>query len=96
MTFHVGEVDAVVDGHLLAIDSEHVQSQVAARCPSLLPSFVGGSVEDRRLFAVLFVKADSFEHGHRSDRSRVYFSRRNAASPCIGRQTTMNSTASAL
>lgn len=49
MTFHVGEVDAVVDGHLLAIDSEHVQSQVASRCPALLPSFVGGSVEDRRL-----------------------------------------------
>lgn len=49
MTFHVGEIDAVVDGHLLAVDSEHVQAQVASRCPALLPAFVGGTIEDRRL-----------------------------------------------
>lgn len=49
MTFHVGEVDPVVDGHLLAVDSDAVQAQVASRCPALLPSFIGGSLSDRRL-----------------------------------------------
>ena len=48
-TFAVGPLDTVVDGHLLAVDSARVRDQVAASCPSRFESFVGGSVEDRRL-----------------------------------------------
>lgn len=48
-TFHVGTLDTVVGGHLLAVDSKRVQRQVAARCPDLLAGFVGGSEEQRRL-----------------------------------------------
>jgi hypothetical protein len=49
MTFSVGRLDTVVDGHLLAVDSDHVQAQVAKTCPSRLAGFVGGTVEARRL-----------------------------------------------
>ncbi|MFC5730763.1 MULTISPECIES: septum formation family protein [Nocardioides] len=48
-TVAVGTVDAVVDGHLLAIDSAHVQAQVAADCPRLLSRFVGGTPKNLRL-----------------------------------------------
>lgn len=48
-TYLVGEVDAVVDGHLLAIDSAQVQAQVAEVCPDALPDFLGGSLADQRL-----------------------------------------------
>lgn len=48
-TFAVGRVDDVVDGHLLAIDSERVQRQVATACPAALPAAVGGTLEDVRL-----------------------------------------------
>jgi hypothetical protein len=49
MTFHVGTLDALVEGHLLAVDSRRVQQQVAAECPRRFASFVGGTEEDRRL-----------------------------------------------
>lgn len=48
-TVAVGTVDAVVDGHLLAIDSAHVQSQVASACPRLLSRYVGGTPRNLRL-----------------------------------------------
>lgn len=48
-TVAVGTVDAVVDGHLLAIDSAHVQAQVAATCPRRLSRFVGGTPRNLRL-----------------------------------------------
>lgn len=48
-TFHVGDLDTVVDGHLLAVDSRQVQAQVAAACPRRFASYVGGSPEQRRL-----------------------------------------------
>ncbi len=48
-TFAVGTVDALVDGHLLAIDSELVQQRVAETCPAKLRKHVGGSVDDVRL-----------------------------------------------
>ena len=48
-TFHVGTLDAVVDGHLLAVDSRTVQDQVATECPSGFGDFVGGTVEAQRL-----------------------------------------------
>lgn len=49
MTFAVGTLDTVVDGHLLAVDSERVMTQVAEACPARLADFVGGSLRDRRL-----------------------------------------------
>ncbi len=49
MTFAVGRLDTVADGHLLAVDADRVQAQVAAACPERLASFVGGSRADRRL-----------------------------------------------
>lgn len=49
LTYHVGPLDAVVAGHLLAVDSQHVRDQVAATCPERFARFVGGSAEDRAL-----------------------------------------------
>lgn len=48
-TVAVGTIDALVDGHLLAVDSDHVQSQVASACPQALTAYVGGSLEQLRL-----------------------------------------------
>lgn len=48
-TVFVGELDTVVDGHLVAVDSDRVQQQVAADCPKRLSSFLGGSEESLRL-----------------------------------------------
>ncbi len=49
VTFFVGELDTVVDGHLLAVDSKQVQAQVATACPLRFAEFVGGTPEQRRL-----------------------------------------------
>lgn len=49
MTFVVGTLDTDARGHLLAVDSEQVQTQVARECPDRFSRFVGGSLEDRRL-----------------------------------------------
>ena len=49
VTFAVGRLDTVVDGHLLAVDADRVQAQVASTCPRRLASFLGGTIEDRRL-----------------------------------------------
>lgn len=51
-TVAVGTVDPVVDGHLLAIDSEQAQVQVASACPQRLIEYVGGSVRSLRLSMV--------------------------------------------
>ena len=48
-TYAVGRVASLVDGHLLAIDSDRVQRQVATTCPAALPKAVGGTPEDVRL-----------------------------------------------
>jgi hypothetical protein len=48
-TFAVGHVASVVDGHLLAVDSDRVQAQVAQTCPRRFAAWVGGSTDDRRL-----------------------------------------------
>jgi hypothetical protein len=47
--YAVGTLDTVVDGHLLAIDSERVQAQVAGTCPDLLGEFLGGDQAALRL-----------------------------------------------
>ena len=49
MTFSVGTLDTVVDGHLLAVDSDRIMDQVAATCPARLADLVGGTLRDRRL-----------------------------------------------
>ena len=49
LTYAVGTIDAVRDGHLLAVDSQQVQDQVAADCPRGLPRFLGGTPEALRL-----------------------------------------------
>ena len=49
VTIHVGTIGPVLDGHLLAVDSDTVQQQVAARCRAQLAAYVGGDEETRRL-----------------------------------------------
>jgi len=49
VTYAVGELDTLVDGHLLAVDSEQVQAQVATACPRRLEEFLGGDAADRQL-----------------------------------------------
>ncbi len=48
-TFAVGDLDTLVAGHLISVDSDRVQAQVASACPEAFGRFVGGSVEARRL-----------------------------------------------
>lgn len=48
-TYAVGTVDNLAAGHLLAIDSDRVQRQVATTCPKALASAVGGSLDAVRL-----------------------------------------------
>jgi hypothetical protein len=48
-TFSVGRLETVVDGRLLAVDSDRVQEQVASACPERLAGFIGGTEEQRRL-----------------------------------------------
>lgn len=47
-TLHVGRLDTVVAGHSVALDSDHVQRQLAAGCLPRL-RFVGGTPQQRRL-----------------------------------------------
>ncbi len=49
VTFDSGPLDTVVDGHLLAVDSQRVQDDVAERCPAALVDFVGGGPDALRL-----------------------------------------------
>lgn len=48
-TVAVGDLDTVVDGHLLAVDSRRVRDQVAEQCPQRFSAYVGGSPDARRL-----------------------------------------------
>lgn len=48
-TYAVGTLGAVVDGHLLAVDSDRVQAQVASACPAALLGFLGGDQQALRL-----------------------------------------------
>lgn len=73
-TIAVGELDTVVDGHLLAIDSDHVRKQPPTKCARALDSYVGGTVEQRRLsmitsvwFAPTVEASDAGEQWYRCD-----------------------------
>lgn len=49
VTYAVGTLHLLAGGHLLAVDSQAVQDQLARRCPAGLARYVGGSQETRRL-----------------------------------------------
>jgi hypothetical protein len=48
-TFAVGKLDLISHGHLLGVDSDAVQAQVAHRCPDQLASYLGATKEQLRL-----------------------------------------------
>jgi hypothetical protein len=48
-TIRVGTIRPVVDGHLLAVDSDSVQQQIAGDCRRALARYVGGDEETQRL-----------------------------------------------
>ena len=73
-TFHVGRIDPIRDGHLLAVDSERVVAQVAKSCPARFGEYVGGDTETRRLsrfeavwFAPTLQQSDDGETWFRCD-----------------------------
>jgi len=49
VTIRVGTISPVEDGHLLAVDSDTVQEQIASRCEATFAAYVGGDAETRRL-----------------------------------------------
>ena len=48
-TYVVDQLDLVANGHLLAVDSDAVQKQVAHRCPAQLPAYLGATQDQLRL-----------------------------------------------
>ena len=48
-TYAVGRLHTEVDGHLLAVDSDTVQQEVARTCPARLVAYLGGTLEQLRL-----------------------------------------------
>lgn len=48
-TIYVGELDTVVDGHSLAVDSQAAQEQLSATCPRKLAAHLGGNRSTRAL-----------------------------------------------
>lgn len=48
-TYAVGQLRTVVDGHLVAVDSDRVQQQVARVCPRKLAGFLGTTDDALRL-----------------------------------------------
>jgi hypothetical protein len=56
VTIHVGRLDPLADGHLLAVDSREAQAVLAKRCPRTMAPYVRGSEKQRRLsrFAVVW------------------------------------------
>jgi hypothetical protein len=49
LTYLVGTLDTLVDGHLLAVDSDRVLDGIAATCPRRLLGLVGGTRDQLRL-----------------------------------------------
>src|SRR5690606_32168082 len=48
-TIKVGKLDTTFAGHALAVDAQRVRSQPTRKCLDALASYVGGSVQQRRL-----------------------------------------------
>jgi hypothetical protein len=98
ITYSVGKLDTVVDGHLLAVDSDRVQAQVAAACPAQFAPFVGGTLSDRRLsmlrpvwFTPTVEESDGGASWFRCD--VVALARDGALAPLTGRLSGVLSTA---
>lgn len=77
-TFHVDSLATVLDGHLVSIDSDHAQQQIAAECPKQFARFVGGTEEDRRLsmlsvawFSPTIEQSDAGQDWYRCDVTMV-------------------------
>jgi Septum formation len=90
ITFAVGELDTVVDGHLVSVDSDRVQAQVAAACPERFQEFVGGTIEARRLtmlrpvwFTPSLRQSDAGANWYRCDAVAIAADERLA--PLVGR-----------
>lgn len=49
VTFFVGRIDPIVDGHLVAVDSTRVVQQIAHACPRRFAEYVGGDEQSRRI-----------------------------------------------
>ena len=45
ITYFVGDLDTVVDGHLLAVDATRVQERVARACPARLAAYLGADAD---------------------------------------------------
>lgn len=91
-TVHVGRMDTFVDGHALAVDSDHVQRQVSRACRRELARAVGGSAEDRALsrfevvwFGPTIEESDEGARWFRCDVVALATSGRLAALPPPGR-----------
>lgn len=48
-TYAVGRLDTIVGGHLVAVDSDRAQAQVAEACPQAISEFLGGDLPALRL-----------------------------------------------
>ncbi|MFT3872280.1 MAG: septum formation family protein [Nocardioides sp.] len=88
VTYAVGDLDTVVDGHLLAVDATRVRDQVAAACPGRLLRFLGGSEEQLRLtslhavwFSPTLKQADRGQNWFRCDLIALGGDRRLAPLP---------------
>jgi Septum formation len=71
VTIQVGTIRPVLDGHLLAVDSDTVQKQIARRCQGRLAPYVGGDEQTRRLsrFTVVWFSPTLAD----SDRGALWF-----------------------
>ena len=49
VTFKVGQLDPVADGHLLAVDSRTVRTQIEKACPDSPGAYLGGDQTEQRL-----------------------------------------------
>ncbi len=74
VTFKVGRINPVADGHLLAVDSRTVRAQIAKACPDSPGSFVGGDLTAQRLskfevvwFSPSLEQADAGANWYRCD-----------------------------
>ncbi len=88
VTFKVGAIDPVVDGHLLAVDSRTVRAQIASSCPVSPGSFLGGDRTTRRLsrfevvwFSPSLAQADAGANWYRCDVVAVRSERQLLALP---------------
>lgn len=89
-TYFVGELDTVVDGHLLAVDAARVQAQVAAECPRRLGAFLRATPAQLRLttlravwFSPTLQQADGGQNWYRCD--VIALARDGRLAPQIGK-----------